>query len=276
LDFRLIVAYYSRETIAHKSIQGELFVNKTYPKLSLFICLAAILLVAAACNQTDSTPANTEVNAAPPASNTAAAPVSINKDISGAYTVTGTNEGGGGEYGGSLNITKRDDVYQFSWASGAKTYDGVGVRTDNAVAVSFTEGSDGKGCGVILYKIGSDGSLDGKAGYWGVNTSETEKAKRTSGTDLEGSYDITGSNPDGKEYKGKLAVKKAGVGYSFAWDAGSSFTGFGVRSGDKVAVGLGGTQCGFVSYDIKPDGTLEGKWGGQGSTSVGTEVAKKK
>ena len=32
----------------------------------------------------------------------------------------------------------------------------------------------------------------------------------------------------------------------------------------------------FVSYELKPGGTLEGKWGGSGTTSVGAEVAKKK
>ena len=44
------------------------------------------------------------------------------------------------------------------------------------------------------------------------------------------------------------------------------FNGFGIQTGDKASIGFGGQQCGFVSYEIKPDGTLEGKWGGQGST----------
>lgn len=156
-----------------------------------------------------------------------------------------------------------------------KTYDGVGVMTDSTIAVSYTEGSNGKGCGVVLYKINSDGSLDGKSGYWGVNSAESEKATRTSGTDLDGKYDITGKNPEGKEYKGTLEVKKSGAGYSFVCNAGSSFEGLGVKSGDKVAVGFGGKQCAFVSYEAKPDGTLDGKWGGQGSTSFGTEVARR-
>jgi hypothetical protein len=41
-------------------------------------------------------------------------------------------------------------------------------------------------------------------------------------------------------------------------------------------VGFGGAKCGLVSYEIKPDGTLDGQWGGQGSTVVGTEVARKR
>ena len=52
----------------------------------------------------------------------------------------------------------------------------------------------------MLYKIGSDGTLDGKAGYWGTKTKESETAKRTSGSDLTGEYDIEGKNPEGEDY----------------------------------------------------------------------------
>lgn len=251
--------------------------NTTYPKTTLAVCLTLVAFMGIACNKTDPTVVDKiSPSPSPQISNSATAPATGEKEIAGDYTITGTNEGGGGEYGGELKVTKRNEVYQFSWSSGGRAYDGVGVRTDNNVAVAFTEGSDGKGCGVVLYKIAGDGSLEGKAGYWGVNESELEKATRTSGSDLEGNYDVVGSNPGGNEYKGKLGVKKAGVGYAFTWNTGTTSNGFGVRSGDKVAVGIGGTQCGFVSYDIKSDGTLDGKWGGQGSTSVGTEIAKKK
>jgi hypothetical protein len=244
-------------------------------------CAIAVVIASfagLACNQGSSntaTPsANTAAtNASPPATS---APGSATKDISGSYTVTGQNEGGGGNYGGDLTVTKRDEVFQFSWKSGDKTYDGVGVQAGNSVGVSFTEGSDGKGCGVVLYQIKPDGTLDGKAGYWGVNESETETATRTSGTDLEGTYDVRGASPDGKSYQGKLSVKKQAAGYSFEWNTGNTLKGFGIRGADMVAVGLGGTQCGFVGYDVLADGTLQGKWGSAGSTAVGTETAKKK
>lgn len=253
--------------------------NKTFPKLTLGLCLSLAAAAGLACNSSvGSEPvantASTSPNAAP--ANSAAGPATASKDISGSYTVSGQNEGGAGNYAGDLNVTKRDDVYQFSWKSGANQYDGVGVQAGNSVAVSFTEGADGKGCGVVLYQIGANGNLDGKAGYWGVNEAETEKATRTSGSDLEGAYDVSGSSPNGQNYTGKLNVTKQGAGYRFAWTGGSSFNGFGIRGADMVAVGLGGSKCGFVGYDVKPDGTLDGKWGSQGTTSVGTEIAKKK
>ena len=254
--------------------------NKTYPKLTLGLCLSIAAAAGLACNSAGSQEPTANSASAPtntvPANTTGAPATARASDISGSYTVSGQNEGGGGSYTGDLAVAKRDDVYQFSWKSGTNQYDGVGVQSGNSVAVSFADGTEGKGCGVVLYHIGANGNLDGKAGYWGVNEAETEKATRTSGSDLEGSYDVTGSNPDGKDYTGKLNVKKEGAGYRFAWTTGESFNGFGIRGADMVAVGLGGAKCGFVGYDIKSDGTLDGKWGSQGSTSVGTEIAKKK
>ena len=246
--------------------------NDTRPSSTLALCLSLLLMVGLACNRTENAD-----DAPPVASNTPSAPSqAAASDIGGDYTVTGTNPNGT-SYSGNLSVVKRDEVYQFSWTSGDREYDGVGVRTDDTVAVSFTEGADGKGCGVVLYTVGTDGSLDGRSGYWGVNATETEKATRRSGTDLAGLYDVTGKNPTGGDYKGTLAVNKRGRGYSFQWDiGGTSFSGVGLQNGDKAAVGFGGQQCGFVSYVIMRDGRLSGTWGGQGSRDFGTEVAQKR
>lgn len=248
----------------------------------LLICLAFFGI---ACNTAEqksvnssgiSHPAATPAALSQPAAATDSQTDQTNNDIAGQYSAVGTNPDGAGEYKADLLITKRDDVYQFSWASGPSTYDGVGVTIGSSAAVSFTNGTDGKGCGVVLYNINADGSLDGKSGYWGVNTIETEKATRKSGTDLDGEYDITGKDPEGKEYKGTLSVTKQGLGFNFKWGGESNLEGFGIRGGDYVAVGFGGKQCSFVAYDIESDGTLDGRWGSSGSKSFGTEVAKPK
>lgn len=246
-------------------------------KLTFALAAMAIAFVALACSSLrteEPTSQTTPVNAEAP--NNSVTPILDVKEIDGEYTILGTNEGGGGEYQGSLSVKKRDDVYQFSWTSGDRTYDGVGVRTDNAVSVSFTEGNDGKGCGVVLYTIENGGQLVGKAGYWGVNIAESETARRTKGSGLEGEYEVSGRNPGGSQYNGKLAVTKSGAGYEFSWATPDSLKGFGILSGGKVTVGFGGEKCGFVAYNVMPDGSLVGKWGSPGSKSVGTETAKKK
>lgn len=242
--------------------------------LSALLSLGVLLTAGIACNQFKKTESGSAGNtvATPPSSTVSPAA----NDISGAYEITGMNENGAGAYRGTLDVTNRGDVYQFSWDTAGKKYDGVGVRAADTVGVAFASGNSGEGCGVVLYKIGADGTLDGKAGYWGNNSSETETARRTKGTDLEGEYDIDGKNTAGQPYKGKLMINKGGAGYTFLWNAGAPLEGFGIRQGDTVTAGIGGAKCGFVSYEIRPGGTLDGKWGGYGSKSVGTETAKKK
>lgn len=193
-------------------------------------------------------------------------------DIAGNYRLTGTNEDGS-PYKGDLEVIKRGDVYQFRWNAG-RQYDGIGVPNGNVVSVAFTGGSDGKGCGVVNYEMVGDDRLDGKWGFWGVNESGTEKAVRTSGSGLTGNYDATGKNPNGSGYKETVVIAPLGGGYKFDWSNKAS--GFGVKRGSNVSVGVGGARCAFVAYEIMPDGMLDGIWGGYGGTKTGTEKATKK
>ncbi|MEO6655938.1 MAG: hypothetical protein ABIO36_07615 [Pyrinomonadaceae bacterium] len=237
----------------------------------LFIVGTVLFSVGFACNSdnSSSTPSNSTTTSDKTTNKSAP------KIIAGEYDATGTNPTGTA-YKAGLVVTPHDDVYQFTWTSGKNSYDGVGVMSDSEVAVSFTDGGSGKGCGVVLYTINKDGSLDGKIGYWGNNSMETEKATPKSAGSLDGVYDVVGKNPEGKEYKGKLIVIESGDGYTFDWEAGTAFSGYGIRAGDYIAVGFGGKQCSFVGYDVQPDGTLKGKWGSQFARKFGTEIAKKK
>ena len=244
----------------------------------LFIVAAALFMAGFACNSgNDSRTTNNAGGSTNESRGTKGPEPPATKSIAGSYSATGTNPNGSA-YKADLVITPHEDVYQFTWTSGKVSYDGVGVMSDNEVAVSFTDGSSGKGCGVVLYKIASDGSMEGKAGYWGTNLMEIENAvpQKKGGSDLDGVYDITGKTPDGKDYKGTLTVIKSGPGYTFDWNTGGSLSGLGIRAGNFVAVGFGGKQCSFVGYDVQPDGTLDGKWGGLGVKSLGSEIAKKK
>lgn len=201
-------------------------------------------------------------------------PAAIRKaaEVNGAYAVSGTNPDGG-QYSGTLEIIPRGSVYQFRWNAGAQ-YDGIGIRNGKIIAVAFASGSDGTGCGVVDYTIMNDGSLDGRWGYWGTTSAGTEKATRIFGRTLEGEYMATGTNPNGATYQVKISVRTVASGYRFVWTNNSE--GFGIRRGDNVAVGIGGERCGFVSYEIKPDGTLDGIWGGYASERTGTEIATKR
>jgi hypothetical protein len=240
---------------------------KQKPWLTSVFAFALVISCVLGCGKTGNlaSPAPANVNNAAPGPTTT-------PDIAGQYTVAGTNEDGS-PYKGELEVLRHGDVYQFRWNAG-KQYDGIGIPNGNVVAVAFTGGSVGKGCGVVTYHVQADGNLDGKWGYWGVNESGTEKGTRTSGSDLAGDYNTNGTNPNGATYKGRLTIAHQAGGYSFVWSNNTS--GFGVRQGDAVSVGIGGSRCAFVSYEIKPDGMLDGIWGGYGSSKTGTEKATKK
>ena len=191
-------------------------------------------------------------------------------NVEGRYRISGTNPNGD-PYKGSLEVITHGNVYEFRWNAG-RQYNGIGVRNGKVIAVAFANGSDGSGCGVIDYKIVSDGTLDGIWGNWGTNASGTERAKHVSGRGIEGDYEATGTNPSGTRYQLKLSVQAAGRAYKFVWSNKSQ--GFGIRVGDNIAVGFGGEQCGFVAYQVMPDGSLDGVWGGAGQ-QTGTEKATK-
>src|SRR6266550_893478 len=201
-------------------------------------------------------PKNTNTSA-----NTTSAPA---PDIAGKYNVVGSNPEGC-QYKGTLEVITRGDVYQFKWSAGTQ-YDGVGIQNGNIVAVAFANGENGKGCGVVDYDIASNGSLNGKWGYWGANDAGTESAKLTTGAGFEGvrsEYDASGKNPDGKQYKAHLTVEPAGNLFHFVWS--NNTDGVGIKRGDNIAVGIGGSRCGFVVYQVQSDGSLDGIWGGGGS-----------
>lgn len=233
------------------------------PALGLALLIACVLGCKAGRTSTTTNTADTTQTTQSSTSSTAA------PEIGGKYIVVGTNPNNS-VYKGTLEVIKHGDVFQFRWNAGVQ-YDGVGIQNGEVVAVAFAYGANGKGCGVVDYTILSDGNLDGKWGYWGTDESGTEKARRTVGAGLIGVYDATGTNPDGKQYKANLIVAPAGNGYHFAWS--NNTDGYGIQRGDNVAVGIGGKRCGFVTYEIKSDGTLDGIWGGYGSDKTGTEKA---
>jgi hypothetical protein len=195
--------------------------------------------------------------------------------LAGTYLVSGTSADGK-TYQGEVVVTNRDDVYQMSWKLGAESYDGIAVRSGKTLAAAFTTGTNGRGCGAIIYQRDADNSLDGKWGEWGVNSSGTEKAVPTGeSSGAVRAFNLSGTNANGSRYRGRLTITDAGNNlYQLAWDTGSKFAGTGVRMGNYLAAGWGSKQCGFVIYEVKGD-TLEGRWGVPGSTMLGTEKATK-
>jgi hypothetical protein len=94
--------------------------------------------------------------------------------------------------------------------------------------------------------------------------------------ELEGTYAIAGTNPDGSAYAGALTVAPHGDAYHLAWDAGSAYDGIGLVDGDAMASSYGPPECGVAAYRIGAGGALVGTWTDFGLDGVGTETATKR
>ena len=199
----------------------------------------------------------------------------MGEDIDGNYEITGKNPSGKA-YDGNLTIIKQDDVYQFSWKTGNLSYDGVGVRDGNLIAVGYGAGSNGKGCGAAIYRVGSD-TLDGKLGMWGYNQTGTQTATMVKQTGNIGTFSVTGTDTDGTAYSGSLVMKKVKDDFfQLAFTSGTvKFDGTGIKVDDQFGVGIGFKQCGYSIYAIK-ENSLFAVWGVIGANTVGTETATRK
>ena len=200
------------------------------------------------------------------------------REISGVFNVSGTAANDTEPYNGVLTVAPSGDVYSFRWTTNKGTRVGTGVQLGTTTAASFAATGGGKGCGVVLYKIASDGSMQGKIARWGEKSSEGESATRIEGQGFVGKYAINVSSlPNaGRPFNsGLLIISKDGGGYAFDWKTDHPLVGFGIWRGNYAAASFGGPQCGFVLYDIQSNGNLEGTWGGQKAVTLGTETAKR-
>ena len=243
------------------------FMSDTASKVIITVILSVFI---ASCGNSPEIKSNNQ-----PAIKTPA-PTPSEREISGVFSVTGAGDNGNDPYNGVLNITNQGDAYSFRWTTTLGSHNGVGVQLGDTTAASYANPGSGAGCGVVLYKIASDGTLDGRTAMWGEFKYGTEKAVRVEGTGFVGKYNVTGTANDGKPYTGTLKISKDGGGYDLDWQTGGKATvGFGIWKGSIAAASFGGHKCSFALYDIKSNGNMEGSWGGQKSVTFGTETAKR-
>jgi len=197
------------------------------------------------------------------------------KEISGTYAVNGAGEFGKDPYDGALTVSNQGDTYKFELQTAKFKRTGVGIQYGDAVAVTYADIASGKGCGVWLYKIGSQNNLDGRFVAWGSTKYSTEQASQVEGSNFDGKYRLAGQDLDAKQYTGTLDIKKAVNGYKFSWDTGAKLLGFGMWRGKFAAAAVGGPQCHFALYEIREAGKLDGFTGSLYSYAFGTETAKK-
>lgn len=198
-------------------------------------------------------------------------------EYAGDWKITSANNPGSDKgYKGTVNINQAGDTYTLRWdIKKTKPYRGVGLPLDDALAVGWATGAQ---YGVAVYEI-KGGRLIGK---WA-----TESSGDTPGTEilqgpssLKGTYNIvTGKDPTGKSYTGKVIIKPKGQTYSIRWKLPSTsytgsndYTGVGIKHGNRLVFGWGlkGKGAGVVVYR-KTGKTLTGVWAMPQKSVLGTE-----
>lgn len=101
----------------------------------------------------------------------AAVPVERPAGLAGEYTTEGTNPNGS-RYRGALTVAREDEHWRLSWR-GATSYEGYGLERDGYLGVSWGSPE----CGVVLYRQGADGALDGIWKYYRTGIG-SERARR--------------------------------------------------------------------------------------------------
>lgn len=92
--------------------------------------------------------------------------------LEGDYSVVGY-DAKGSQYKGTLSITKKSNsVWQLTWNMG-QPYDGIGISLNKSL---FAAVYGGQGCGVSVYKVNTDGSLQATMAIWGINQAGEETA----------------------------------------------------------------------------------------------------
>lgn len=171
-------------------------------------------------------------------------------NIVGEWQISQGTETSGQPHTGILTIAQLKHTYSLLWQRSTGTAAGIGILEDGRLFIGWGEGEAAE-YGVVAYKINPDGSLFGR---WANNSGLVGTERWTGGKpgQIEGAYQVEGSNFNGTSYQGKVSVHKTEDVYQIKWDRGIEYRGVGFRSGDYLVVGWGHSgNPGAALYEFK-------------------------
>ncbi|WP_428688060.1 LIC10280 family protein [Roseibium sp.] len=178
--------------------------------------------------------------------------------ISGIYRVQGTNPNGT-VYDGMMAITPEEGPdagkVRFTWWIGKDIFTGVGEFAGRMLVVNWGAKHP------VVYTFSAGDNLDGE---W-ADGSATEqlslyaRAAQSNQAPAEGTYAVSGRNPNGTTYTGTVALSRQGSKYTLVWKVGASgYRGVGELDGNVLRVDWGDDTP--VVYALSDDGRLKGLW----------------
>ena len=193
--------------------------------------------------------------------------------VSGTYNISYGQGLDGSTYGGAVHLEETyDGTVHLAWeTSDGSAYSGIGLTAGNEVWAGWGTGNN---YGVAVYSF-ENGNL---SGTWVDAQERVGQEVVHGGASMNGTYSVTGTNPDGTYYEGSLFIVPAGETYQFVWETGNfTYTGVGYRveSSNTFVVGWAyGENSGVVHYDFSGS-RGNGKWAVSGSHVLGIENIQK-
>lgn len=184
-------------------------------------------------------------------------------DLEGVYDVQGVNPNGT-TYTGEVTIQRQGSGYFFRWRIGNQGLQGTGTLRGNRLTINWGQQYP------VIYTVGSDGVLRGTWSNGRATENLFPRAIRNpeGSSDLDGTYDVKGTNPNGGTYQGEVSIEYRAGSYYFRWTIGTGQTleGRGTLRGNALTVNWG--QQYPVIYVVGSDGVLHGTWDNGRATEV--------
>ncbi len=219
-----------------------------------------------------------------PFASTAQIPYAPDVDLAGRYDITlGLGPGGGGQYGGRVEITKAKGCYAITWTlEDGSTYDGVGMLLGENIFAAAWSDTPRDGYGVVAYLM-REASKGGALGEWCQTAGTRGDESLGPPQAWVGTHDLKGGNGN---YTGSLKVTEAGrfgdaskgwTPYKLEWHTSQGdYPGYGVALGDQLILAIWGfSEGGGVAYYAVAPGELQGSWASIGGTGMGIETLKR-
>ena len=89
---------------------------------------------------------------------------------------------------------------------------------------------------------------------------------------LPGEYSVTGREPGGRTYVGKLTIVQSGPTYRLTYRDTRTQRGMGIQKGNALFAAWGPNgRCTVSALEINADGSISGPWGDLDQNALGTE-----
>lgn len=174
------------------------------------------------------------------------------------------------EGGGAVTVApaaRGDNRFHLSWDTPAGQYDGVGLLRGHLLVVGWGKGA----AGVMLARREGEGWT----GEWTTPAASDLQlgTEAWPGAALAGEREITGVNPGGTAYRGRVSAEKRGDVQHLRWTVGDlQHAGVGLElDADHLAIGFGTGNFGVIVYDLSTGDAVGGRWCSQADERVGVE-----